>query len=291
MLLVVLTSNQFIFWVFLFENEKHLCLVRVLCTDYLHSQLIFHRDIKARNILLCSGGICKLADFGSAVDGLNAKGSTSAAGTVHWWPPELFSHRKRGEDRERKMLLAAHDIWSLGVTTIEMVNEYPLFHQLSIEVFSLMMKSTPNHYIDQLPITKDIHLNAFLKECVTVDYRHRPSVRRLLELRFIELGPQKNDLLASNTTPFNEMNVGMITFLDNRERDAQKYANSIASHFLPKWLAATSNSVSDFEHKRSLSMNLLDLVHGDKLILQQQIQREISRHQHFVSRQHWTSSP
>ena len=37
-------------------------------TDFLHSKRIYHRDVKARNILLCGDGTCKLADFGSAVD-------------------------------------------------------------------------------------------------------------------------------------------------------------------------------------------------------------------------------
>eukprot|EP01083_Nonionella_stella_P102546 291774_1 len=93
--------------------------------DYLHLNQIYHRDIKARNILLCSDGTCKLADLGSAVDCSDHGRQSDAnrvptAGTIHWMPPEAFLNRN-----ENFEALAAHDIWSLGVTIIEMITTCP----------------------------------------------------------------------------------------------------------------------------------------------------------------------
>ena len=232
-------------------------------TDYLHANQIYHRDIKSRNILLCSDGTCKLADFGSAVDtsdsGRNTnKNSISSAGTVHWWPPETFLH-----SHEKFHALAAHDIWSLGVTTIEMINQYPPYHQLSIEVFSVLMKSSPNSYRNQVPITKDNNLNRFIKKCLTVQYQNRPSIKQLLnDDEFILNGPKKNDVKATNTASNIDINIvdlfqinqspksqkysrscsssdiGIREFLIRRQDKAAKYANSIVQNNLHLWLAA-----------------------------------------------------
>ena len=216
---------------------------------------MYHRDIKARNILLCKDGTCKLADFGSAVDvsdnggTKNNQNSVASAGTLHWWPPETFLRLE-----ENFELLAAHDIWSLGVTSIEMIDGNPPYHQLSIEVFSIFMKSSPKSYYKQVPVTSDNTLNSFIRKCLTVNYSKRPSVKKLIKSKFISHGPQKNDIIAAHTASSNLMSgtgsnsdestlspmaqIGIKRFLHRREKDALNYANKIVKNNLHLWLAA-----------------------------------------------------
>ena len=95
----------------------------------------------------------RLADFGSAVDASDgsdrAQHSEQRAGTVHWWPPETFH-----SPQEAFQVLAAHDVWSVGVNIIEMLSRHPLYHQLSVEVFTMLMQSAPGTYHSQLPIIR-----------------------------------------------------------------------------------------------------------------------------------------
>lgn len=63
---------------------------------YLHSKGIGHRDIKADNVLLCNGGIAKLADFGYAILTLDLRGRvqlcTTFCGTPEYAAPEVLRH-------------------------------------------------------------------------------------------------------------------------------------------------------------------------------------------------------
>ena len=90
--------------------------------QYLHSINIVHRDIKGRNILISSSMQIKLADFGSAIivsDTLTLKRSVS--GTIHYMSPEVFKKNYSSTN-----IFYKHDIWSLGITTIEFVSTFIL---------------------------------------------------------------------------------------------------------------------------------------------------------------------
>lgn len=74
------------------------------------------QDLKADNILLEPGGICKISDFGISkkVETINrGRAFTGMKGTVFWMAPETFDSRKQGYD-------VKVDIWSTGCVVLEM---------------------------------------------------------------------------------------------------------------------------------------------------------------------------
>lgn len=88
---------------------------------YIHKKHLIHRDIKSDNVLLGKDGTIKLADFGFAISlTQEEKKRKSNVGSPFWMAPEVIS----GEAYDESC-----DIWSLGITAMELIlHEPPHFH-------------------------------------------------------------------------------------------------------------------------------------------------------------------
>uniref|UniRef100_A0AAR2LNN2 non-specific serine/threonine protein kinase n=1 Tax=Pygocentrus nattereri TaxID=42514 RepID=A0AAR2LNN2_PYGNA len=108
---------------------------------YLHGKKIIHRDLKAGNILLTLDGDIKLADFGvSAKNTKTLQRRDSFIGTPYWMAPEVvMCETIKDAPYDYKA-----DIWSLGITLIELAQMEPPHHELNpMRVLLKIAKSDP----------------------------------------------------------------------------------------------------------------------------------------------------
>mmetsp|Transcript_15134 Transcript_15134/g.38148 ORF Transcript_15134/g.38148 Transcript_15134/m.38148 type:complete len:531 (+) Transcript_15134:161-1753(+) len=97
---------------------RAVCASIVLGLEYLHGIAnVCHRDIKCGNVLLTSDGNVKLADFGVSAELTNTLNKRkTVVGSPYWMAPEVI--RESHYDGRA-------DVWSLGITCIEMAEGAP----------------------------------------------------------------------------------------------------------------------------------------------------------------------
>ncbi|KAK5908607.1 hypothetical protein CgunFtcFv8_016647 [Champsocephalus gunnari] len=161
--------------------------IRVVCRQtlealtYLHDNKVIHRDLKAGNILLSLEGEVKLADFGvSAKNTKTLQRRDSFIGTPYWMAPEVVMCET---SKDRPYDFKA-DIWSLGVTLIELAQIEPPNHEMNpMRVLLKIAKSEPPTLMH--PSRWSPEFNDFLRKALDKNVDNRWGTLQLLQHPFV----------------------------------------------------------------------------------------------------------
>lgn len=205
----------------------------IMGLDFLHHKNIIHRDIKPSNILLLNNQI-KLADFGCSTiinyknDGTES-GTMTLAGTTLYMAPEIMSLGMNKDKEEKKSMVTESkydnkvDIWSVGVTIIEMSTGKPPFASTASAIYNVCIsKAYPT-----LPEYMSGDAHDFLNQCLVESPERRAACVTLLNHRWLQqsintlnydYNDHKNDGRPSTST-------AAITFAPLMDSDIKTYSS------------------------------------------------------------------
>lgn len=164
--------------------------------DYFHANGHIHRDIKAGNIVISETGTVQIADFGvsgSVIEQLR----TTLCGSPCWMAPEVMK-RAWPQNKPEAGYDSSVDIWSLGITALELAKgRPPLSEYAPSRVFSMVVNNPPPSLDDPKEKKKfSSSFKDFISLCLQKDPSKRPSASALLKHKFFK-GKKSRDYLVN----------------------------------------------------------------------------------------------
>ncbi|XP_061876951.1 myosin-IIIa isoform X1 [Entelurus aequoreus] len=150
--------------------------------QHLHVHHTIHRDVKGNNILLTTHGGIKLVDFGVSAQLTNTRlRRNTSVGTPFWMAPEVIACEQQLDSTYD----ARCDVWSLGITAIELGDGDPPLSELHPMRALFKIPRNPPPTLQQPELWSD-DFNDFISQCLIKDFELRPNVLDLLQHIFIK---------------------------------------------------------------------------------------------------------
>nr|XP_005906120.1 PREDICTED: misshapen-like kinase 1 isoform X5 [Bos mutus] len=156
---------------------------------HLHAHKVIHRDIKGQNVLLTENGEVKLVDFGVSAQLDRTVGRRNTfIGTPYWMAPEVIAC----DENPDATYDYRSDIWSLGITAIEMAEGAPpLCDMHPMRALFLIPRNPPPRLKSKKWSKKFID---FIDTCLIKAYLSRPPTEQLLKFPFIRDQPTERQV-------------------------------------------------------------------------------------------------
>jgi len=192
--------------------------------EYLHGLQLIHRDLKPANVLINKNGEVKIADFGVSTQ--LGRAANSTVGTPLFMSPEVLDGAPYN---------ASADIWSLGITAIDLADgEPPLAKEHMLKAMVLISESPAPTLKEPSKWSKE--MNEFIALCLQKQPSKRASAKQLLSHPFITKHQANHDkLLKEMVSEFFEKKK------DQQERELKVERQKLLLPDIENFLASLKN--------------------------------------------------